>query len=66
MFISDGGISFEIKKKKVNHAPKQAGFCKPCLRKQNAKDFIENQLKLRIDNTVANSDGNCFLSTMKE
>lgn len=60
MFVSNDGINFEIKKRKTSDKPIFAGFCKPCLRMENAKDFIENQLKLRIDDTVANPDGNCY------
>lgn len=60
MFASNDGIHIEIKKKKTSDGPTSAGYCNPCLRMENAKDFIENQLCLTIDSTVTNPDGNCF------
>jgi hypothetical protein len=60
MFVSNDGINFEVKKKKTSAATVFSGFCKPCLRMQNAKNFIENELKFKIENTVANPDGSCY------
>lgn len=60
MFASNEGIHIEVKKKKVADIPVMAGFCNPCLRMENAKDFIENRLKLKIIKAVQNPDGACF------
>ncbi|MDP3979912.1 MAG: hypothetical protein Q8Q33_00710, partial [Chlamydiota bacterium] len=60
MFVSQDGINIEIKKKKTNDMPDQSGFCNPCLRMENAKDFIEQKLNLQIDQTMKNPDGNCY------
>jgi len=48
MFISNDGINIEVKKKKTSAMTAFAGFCKPCLRMENAKNFIENKLQLKI------------------
>ena len=60
MYVSNDGINIEVKKKKTSAKTEFAGFCKPCLRMENAKDFIENELQLVIENTVVNPDGNCY------
>lgn len=60
MFVSNDGINFEVKKKKTDASTVFAGFCKPCLRMENAKHFIENELQLKIENTVDNPDGHCY------
>ena len=60
MFISNDGINIEVKKKKTSAMTAFAGFCKPCLRMENAKNFIENKLQLKIENTVSNPDGDCY------
>ena len=60
MFKTDDGINFEVKKKKIGDDPIFSGFCKPCLRMANAKEYIESVLKLHIYETVANHDGNCY------
>ena len=60
MFKSNDGINIEIKKKRECYLPKAAGYCNPCLRMENAKDFIENTLGFKIDETVNNPDGNCY------
>lgn len=60
MFVSNDGINFEVKKKKIGSAPIFSGFCKPCLRMENAKEFIEHELKLSITETVTNPDGFCY------
>lgn len=59
MYASNDGLNIEIKKKKTSATTVFAGFCKPCLRMENAKNFIENELQLKIESTVANPDGNC-------
>lgn len=60
MFVSNDGINFEVKKRKFDAEPIFSGFCKPCLRMENARSFIENDLQLKIDTVVANPDGNCY------
>ncbi len=60
MFISNDGLNIEIKKKKERLLPVIAGFCNPCVRVQNAKDFIENVLKLKIVKSIQNPDGYCY------
>lgn len=60
MFKSNDGINIEIKLKDQNGLPAKAGFCQPCLRMENAKSFIEDQLNLTITLTVNNPDGNCY------
>ena len=60
MFVSNDGINIEIKKKKTNDMPTPAGLCNPCLRMENAKNFIENTLHFTITKTVTNPDGYCY------
>jgi len=60
MYKSNDGYNFEIKKKQLNNLPGPAGFCNPCLRMENAKDFIETELGFTITETVKNPDGNCY------
>lgn len=60
MFISNDGINIEVKKKKQDATTTLSGFCNPCLRMENAKKFIENELQLTITNSVSNPDGNCY------
>ncbi|MFA4905570.1 MAG: VOC family protein [Candidatus Margulisiibacteriota bacterium] len=66
MFISNDGLNIEIKKKQTEELPRPIGFCQPCLRTENAKEFIEKTLKLKIDKTVKNPDGNCYFFTDHE
>ena len=50
MFKSPEGLFIEIKKINSKNMPQLAGFCQPCLRKTNAKQFIEdNNLELVSD-----------------
>jgi hypothetical protein len=60
MFVSNDGINIELKKRKEGVKPSGAGFCNPCLRMENAKDFIENELGFVITLTTNNPDGNCY------
>jgi len=60
MFISNSGLNIEIKKKNVKNAPDSAGFCNPCLRIENAKNFIENILCLKITKNIKTPDGYCY------
>jgi hypothetical protein len=66
MFVSNDGINFEVKKRKTAEEPIFAGFCKPCLRMENARAFIENELELKINDVVNNPDGLCFFFTDRE
>ena len=59
MFLSNDGICIELKKRK-NGESSQAGFCNPCLRMEDAKDFIEKELGYEITFTTKNPDGNCY------
>lgn len=60
MFLSNDGINIEIKQKNAGINPVSAGFCNPGLRTENAKDFIEKELNLKIINTAKNPDGNVY------
>ena len=66
MFVSNDGINIEVKKKMTNDLPSPTGFCNPCLRMENAKNFIENELHFTITNTLANPDGNVYFFTDNE
>ena len=55
MFKSPEGIFIEIKHIKGNKKPSLAGFCQPCLRKKNAKQFIQiNNFKIVDENKTPN------------
>lgn len=60
MFASNDGINIELKKKTPEKTANHAGFCNPCLRMENAKAFITNELKFNITFTTKNPDGNCY------
>jgi hypothetical protein len=60
MFTSNDGINIEIKKRDNYVFPSIAGFCCPCLRMENAKKVIEQELGLEIQSIVNNPDGNCY------
>lgn len=66
MFASNEGINIEIKKRSINTPPAASGFCNPCLRMENAKEFIENELALTIERTIGSADGNCYFFTDHE
>ena len=47
MFKSPNGLFIELKTKDTKADPILSGFCQPCLRKSNAKEFIdENSLEI--------------------
>lgn len=59
MFVSNDGVCIELKQRKSGN-PTQAGFCNPCLRMEDAKEFIEKDLEYEITFTTNNPDGNCY------
>lgn len=59
MFKTSDGLNIEIKKRTVASQPVAAGFCNPCFRRKGAKDFIEDELKLKIQKIIKNPDGDC-------
>lgn len=65
MFVTEG-INIEVKKRKEGTLPMSSGFCNPCLRMENAKEFIEKTLELKITNRVTNLDGEVFFFTDHE
>ena len=40
MFTSPEGLHIEVKKKRTTDKPLASGFCNPCLRRPQAKEFI--------------------------
>lgn len=60
MFCSQDGVNIEIKQKQSNEQATAVGFCNPCLRMANAKEFIENELKFIIERTMNNPDGKVY------
>jgi hypothetical protein len=47
MFKSPDGLFIELKIKDTKYGPILSGFCQPCLRRRNAKKFIdENSLEI--------------------
>jgi len=48
MFTSPDGLNIEVKKKKKPETPQEIGFCNPCIRRLNAKEFV-GQLGLEIE-----------------
>jgi hypothetical protein len=47
MFKSPDGLYIELKTKDLKADPILSGFCQPCLRKRNAKEFIDkNSLEI--------------------
>lgn len=60
MFISDGGLRIEVKKRAGDAAPCAAGFCNPCLRMEGARSFIEKTLGFPILKTVENPEGRVY------
>lgn len=66
MFVSNDGMHIEIKNKKTGQRPVSSGFCNPCVRMEKAKEHIEKELKLKIDQTLQNPDGACYFFTDHE
>lgn len=66
MFASNDGLRIEIKQRKPGDPVTASGFCNPCLRMENAKEFIEQQLGLAIERTISSEDGNCYFFTDHE
>ena len=60
MFKSPEGLFIEIKKKLSSQEPIQNGFCQPCLRRINAKQFIEQKLNFIIIEQAQNEIGNIY------
>ena len=56
MFTSPEGLNIEIKKRGIESLPVMSGFCNPCLRRLNAKDFIA-ELGIKIDKELAAPSG---------
>jgi hypothetical protein len=42
MFTSPEGVCIEVKKTKTSDRLVERGFCNPCLRRSEAKEFIQN------------------------
>ena len=66
MFLSNVGINIEVKKKTTTEPPNSSGFCNPCLRMVNAKEFIEKELGFTIERTIHNAEGDCHFFTDHE
>lgn len=66
MFASNDGLRIEIKQRKPDLPATASGFCNPCLRMENAKQFIENELGFTIERTISSADGNCYFFTDHE
>jgi|TARA_B110000858_G_scaffold118404_1_gene135075 hypothetical protein len=60
MFKSPESLFIEIKKKSSLLESMKAGFCQPCLRRIDAKKFIEQQLKCTIIEQASNEKGNVY------
>lgn len=56
MFTAPGGTRIEVKKKKTEGAGVEVGFCNPCLRRLDAKEFI-TQLGFLIEKERETSTG---------
>ena len=59
MFKCPEGLFIEIKKINSNNVPQLAGFCQPCLRKTNAKKFIEDN-NLELVNEAESPNGKIY------
>jgi len=59
MYTAPEGINIEIKRRKVSAAPVMSGFCNPCLRRPNPRDFIMS-LGLMIEKELATPNGNVY------
>jgi hypothetical protein len=56
MFNTPDGIKIEVKRKTIEDMPIMSGFCNPCLRRHNAKEFIKS-LGLQIEKELSASFG---------
>ena len=59
MYKSPEGLFIELKPKDTNADPILSGFCQPCLRKHNAKEFIDKN-NLEIVNEVETTNGKVY------
>jgi len=59
MFTSPELINIEVKKKKNDSLPNGSGFCNPCLRRSDAKKFIE-KLGFTISKELSTPEGPVF------
>ncbi len=66
MFASNVGLNIEVKKRSAGIAVTNSGYCNPCLRMENAKEFIENELGFAIERTISSEDGHCYFFTDHE
>jgi hypothetical protein len=65
MYSSPDGINIEVKKRKVVPLPKMSGFCNPCLRRPNPKEFI-TELGFVIDKELSAPFGMVYFFTDHE
>jgi hypothetical protein len=66
MFKSPEGLFIELKKKETVANSILSGFCQPCLRKINAKKFIEeNNLEIVSEDRKSKWKNILFLKTLK-
>ena len=56
MFTSPEGINIEVKKSKIDKLPIATGFCNPCLRRSDAKNFIKG-LGFEIEKELQSPEG---------
>ena len=59
MFKSPEGLFIELKNKEIASKPILSGFCQPCLRKLNAKEFIDKN-NLEIVSEAESTNGKIF------
>ncbi len=59
MFKSPEGLFIELKNKEIASKPILSGFCQPCLRKLNAKEFIDKN-NLEIVSEVESTNGKIY------
>ena len=65
MYTSPEGINIEVKKTKFSQSPIAVGFCNPCLRRQNAGNFIL-ELGFAIDKELQTPEGPVYFFTDHE
>ena len=66
MFISPDGLCVEVKRREVSAPPAASGICNPCLRREGARGFIEQELGFRIEKTAENPSGKVYFFTDHE